>query len=174
MWLITTNGFFSAVEDRDDPNIIRVRCRAEGDAEYLTRRLRELGVPGHEVLTDEGSDYRYRVYVDRATFSAFVMDQALDINYGNVKDAVKERQGPERASVYMRVWAALLELQPTGRTYLGADCGDGHGDYLDARYFDVSPGKDRHDLDEEFRKGARRAVAKAKWRARALKKAARA
>ena len=35
MWLMTTDGFFSAVEDRDDDDAVFVRARVLGDAEQL-------------------------------------------------------------------------------------------------------------------------------------------
>src|SRR5262249_27990171 len=42
MWLITTRGFYSAVQDLDDPNRILVRARAPKDLEALREQIPDL------------------------------------------------------------------------------------------------------------------------------------
>lgn len=106
MWLMTTEGFFSAVADRDDDDFVLVRSRARVDSDRLAA-----AVDGAEVLETPHADYRWRVRIRRASWRSYVAAQALAIDYDNFKNAVAKRQGVERAHVYGEVWGALLQLQ---------------------------------------------------------------
>lgn len=105
MWLMTTDGFFSAVEDRDDAGSVFVRARVRGDLDHLAETL------GAEVLETPAADYPFRVRVPKAAWARYVADRAERIDYDNFKDAVAARQGHDRAEVYMGVWSALRRLQ---------------------------------------------------------------
>ncbi len=105
MWILTPDGFFSAVVSSDDANVLSVRARDRGDIDRLATTV------GATVIETPHRDYRFRVIVDHATWAAYVADQAAMIDYGNFKDAVAERQGHDRARIYARVWSALLDLQ---------------------------------------------------------------
>ena len=109
MWLMTTEGFFSAVADRNDDDFVLVRSRAQADSERLAAAL-----GGADVIETPDADYRWRVRLLRETWAAFVAQQAGAIDYDNFKNAVAERQGPERAHVYGGVWSVLHRLQ-TGK-----------------------------------------------------------
>lgn len=111
MWVATPQGFFSAVQDRDDPDTLRVRCRVRDDAEYLIGRMASLGTSGLRIKRDEAADYLFRVLVPRASFALFLAEEALRIDYGNHKDRVRQTQGAARAAAYQRVWSALADLQ---------------------------------------------------------------
>lgn len=106
MWLMTTEGFFSAVADRDDDNFVLVRSRAHEDSLALAT-----AVDGGEVIETPQADYRWRVRLRRSSWMSYVAAQALAIDYDNFKNAVAKRQGVERAGVYGDVWSVLLRLQ---------------------------------------------------------------
>jgi len=106
MWLITTEGFFSAVADRDDDDFVLVRSRTREDSMALAA-----AVEGAEVIETPQADYRWRVRVRRSNWMSYVAAQALAIDYDNFKNAVAKRQGVERAGVYGDVWSVLLRLQ---------------------------------------------------------------
>lgn len=106
MWLITTQGFYSAVAHRDAPELIVVRARAREDIEALRRQIPEL-----ETVENAGSDYRWRATVRRAEWEAACVALAADIDYPNFKDAVADRHGSRRHDVYARVWTVLMALQ---------------------------------------------------------------
>lgn len=106
MWLMTTEGFFSAVADRDNDEFVLVRSRTKTDSAALAA-----AVEGAEVIETPSADYRWRVRVRRASWMSYVAAQALAIDYDNFKNAVAERQGIERATVYGDVWSVLLVLQ---------------------------------------------------------------
>lgn len=136
MWTQTTRGFFSAVQHRDDPDLLVVRARDHGDAttllewyaawqadmatigQALKGKPQAVEGPAPAITTYEWSDYPWRVILPRTAWGAFMVETVEDLNYGNFKDAVKDAQGPERAHVYHDVWAALLRLEtldPMGR-----------------------------------------------------------
>lgn len=107
MWVIVPGyGFFSAVQHRSDPSAVLVRTRNERDLLKLVALL-----PDAEIIGPmERADYRWRLCCPRADWSVAVAQMASGIDYANVKDAVKERDGAARATVYMGVWSRLLSL----------------------------------------------------------------
>lgn len=112
MWLVTTRGFYSVVEHRDDEDKLLVRGRVKADLE----RLEDL-LPGirRRIIKDVQADYAWRAVVDRTEWQEVVYRLTLELDYPNFKDAVAARQGYRRASIYMRVWSALWDLTPRRR-----------------------------------------------------------
>ena len=106
MWLITTQGFYSVVAHRDDPDRLLVRSRVRGDLEAL-----RMQIPGSEPVETPEADYRWRVEVTRDEWRVALVALSEDIDYDNFKNAVGERCGWERERVYHDVWADLLSLQ---------------------------------------------------------------
>ena len=106
MWLTTTQGFYSVVRHRQDPEKLIVRGRAREDLEALQAQI-----PGLRIFSDKNADYRWRAVVTEAEWVAAVAQLAGVIDYDNFKSAVAERQGHDRARVYGRVWGELLSLQ---------------------------------------------------------------
>ncbi len=120
MWIITTFGFFSAVEKDEDKGtpFLTVRARVRGDLVNLLKRSNGRGRKP-KIVDDNRGDYRYRVRVRRGVLARIVSDELLGLDYSNFKDEVKARQGARRETVYHRVWHELAELQPT-QPYAGA------------------------------------------------------
>ena len=110
MWLITTQGFYSGVQDPTDSNIIVVRGRVHADMKALVQMLPKDARP--KIIDNEGTDYPYRVRVSRAQWVRLCCNLAMDVDYGNFKDAVKARQGKKRAEAYMGIWSILNRLTP--------------------------------------------------------------
>ena len=106
MWLMTTRGFYSIVEDFHDRDQLLVRARVREDLGAVADL-----VPGLEVEETPERDYRFRASVARDVWASAVAQLAREIDYPNFKNAVAERQGVDRAHVYGDVWATLLELQ---------------------------------------------------------------
>lgn len=102
---MTTEGFFSAVEDRDDDGAVFVRARTRGDANQLAAAV------GGRVLETPAADYRFRVRMAKTDWARYVAACATGIDYDNFKNAVGARQGGARARVYGEVWGVLLSLQ---------------------------------------------------------------
>lgn len=109
MWVLTTAGFLSAVEHRDDPELLVVRARAPEDLEELCRWA------SSERIATPDADYPCRTIVRKQKFADWLRAQAAAIDYPNFKDAVASRQGHERAGVYSHVWAVLRKLRDVPR-----------------------------------------------------------
>ena len=112
MWMLTTIGFFSVVEDSEDADRLLVRARVREDLE----RLRDTHLPDLHIVENAGSDYRFRAYVERGQWVWAAMSMASEIDYSNFKNAVAQRQGLVRARIYSRVWHELYELQRRKRS----------------------------------------------------------
>lgn len=111
MWVFTTDGFYSAVVHRDDPNMVMVRCRKEADAKALAKRLTTVMAREPEVQHTPHADYAYRLTALKAAWAWYLWQSSFDLDYPNFKDAVAERQGLERADIYHDVWSVMWEYQ---------------------------------------------------------------
>lgn len=110
MWVMHPDGgFYSAVEDKADPNQLVIRARVRADLQRLKPYL------PHDfklkIAANEGTDYPYRIRMTRQQWADVLAIFARKIDYTNFKDAVYARQGAERAHAYSRIWGVLLNLE---------------------------------------------------------------
>ena len=103
MWLFTKHGFFSAVQNHNDSNLIHVRARFKGDLERLCKTY---GIEPKVVETPKG-DYPHRMDFKRETWSEILRREALDIDYTNFKNAVHD--GTVRDDAYFEAYDALAK-----------------------------------------------------------------
>lgn len=107
MWTMTTTGFTSAVEYRDDPSLLVIRAR---DKDSLMNLASDLGLEPDAVYTSFPSDYPFRVLVPKTRYAQWVFDQVLGIEYDNFKShAATERDG-DYVRFLHEVWSAGLAL----------------------------------------------------------------
>lgn len=101
MWLFTRFGFFSAVCARQgdgayrqpvDPERIMVRARVRAHLEALRERFPDL-LEAAEMHDSLGTDYAYRCFVSKATWSDVVARLAAELDYDNFKTEVRRHQG---------------------------------------------------------------------------------
>lgn len=105
MWLFTSIGFFSVVQ-KPGTDYLTVRSRVASDLEQLRERyMPELSA----TIEGVGSDYPFRATISHKDFAQGLAQVALDINYGNFKDEVARQMGDDRADIYGKVWATLLQ-----------------------------------------------------------------
>ena len=102
MWIIMNDAFLSVVQNIYDEDELLVRARVEGDIERVFQDA--------EVFADEGSDYKYRSYLNKREVAKVIEWNVLDIDYGNFKHSVP-KSDKKRRSAYDRVWSDLLRLQ---------------------------------------------------------------
>lgn len=112
MWVMFERGFVSAVEDRDDKNVLRVRAR---DKMSLLNTLKVIkdsghGVEGLEIVEGIGTDYRWRVSMPKELFAVFVAETATSISYPNFKDRITKTRGQKWHDALMDVWVAMLAV----------------------------------------------------------------
>lgn len=99
MWLVTTDGFYSAVEHRDDHDCLLVRARVRDDLERA--------FPGIPIEATPTADYPYRITVGKGAFAAYAAKAAACIDYDNFKSRIVD---DHRHHVYLSVWSALRRL----------------------------------------------------------------
>lgn len=111
MWIFTLDGFFSAVQDRGNPDRIMVRARVREDIDRLAERIGSLfATPAPEVLEWAGSDYAFRVFLRRNTWTTYLALVSQEIDYSNFKQQAT-RPGTARSAVYMAIWSRLMQWQ---------------------------------------------------------------
>lgn len=145
MWIFTPDGFFSAVQHKDDPARIMIRTRARMHARKLIDACPEDDKP-ELVETPPPADYRFRVTVRRETWGYLVAKFATDIDYLNFKSEASKRPQPTGFMAALHgVWNKLLGFQDSmhddtkkgrwGSISHGADASpfDGLDEWLDRR-----------------------------------------
>lgn len=108
MWLFTTDGFFSAVQDQNDTERIMVRARQKKDLEAM---LEKLELEDTRILEWFGSDYRYRVFIRRLEWAQYVLGEIMALHYTNFKDAALAPDDHERSAAYHSIWSRLVAWQ---------------------------------------------------------------
>lgn len=107
MWIITPDGFYSAVR-KPGTDHLTVRARSGPDLDRLRERwLPELG--SNEFGT--GTDYPVRATCSHREFADGLGRIALAIDYSNFKNRVGKELGPGRASICSKVWSDLRAIE---------------------------------------------------------------
>ena len=101
MWLMTTRGFYSVVQHRDDADRLIVRARCREDIVALA------GLVGGEPVRLEDADYAWRVETTRDEWQAAMQVLVGEITYPNFKGAVPD---PAHHTAYLQVWTTLRAL----------------------------------------------------------------
>lgn len=112
MWVITETGFVSAVEDEDDPSILKVRARDKASLTSVLTMLRDGGhsVEGISIVEGAGTDYRYRLYLPRELFGAFLLETVEAVDYPNFKNSITAARGRKWHDALMDIWVTLLKV----------------------------------------------------------------
>ncbi len=122
MWIFTKHGFFSAVCARQgngkhsqpvDPDRIMVRARVRGHLEALKRQFPDL-LGECEVQESAGTDYAYRLFIQKSEWIKVLAALGEETDYDNFKSEVAHHQGKAGAA-YERslhdVWSVMRKLQ---------------------------------------------------------------
>lgn len=122
MWLFTKYGFYSAVCARQgdgghgqpvDPNRIMVRARLRRHLEALKDRFGDL-FGGCDIKEFVGTDYAFRIFVDKPVWSQVLVELTEDMDYDNFKSEVARVQGSDGAAYehsLHEVWSVMHRLQ---------------------------------------------------------------
>ena len=122
MWIFTKQGFFSAVCARQgdgkhgrpvDPDRIMVRARMRGHLEALKKRFPDLLVEC-EIQESAGTDYAYRLFVQKSAWVQVLAGLAEETDYDNFKSEVASHQGRAGAAYehsLHEVWSVMHRLQ---------------------------------------------------------------
>jgi len=122
MWLFTRYGFFSVVcarqgdgrHDRPlDRDRLMVRARLRAHLEALRERFANL-LADCEICEFVGTDYAYRLFVDKPAWAEVVVGLNNEIDYGNFKSEVARHQGREGRAyeeALHSVWSVMNRIQ---------------------------------------------------------------
>ena len=122
MWLFTKHGFYSAVCARQgdgshsqpvdtDRMVVRARVRSHLDA--LKERFPDL-LADCEIMEFAGTDYAFRIFVDKSVWSQVLVGLNEEMDYDNFKSEVARHQGSEGAAYehsLHEVWSVMNKLQ---------------------------------------------------------------
>lgn len=103
MWIMLNDSFFSIVSKDCGRDELMVRARRAGDIEKL--------FPHAVVIEFAGTDYSYRAPVKRSLIKAALSIEVDRVAYSNFKSSVQDMP---LHNAYMRVWSAMLTVQPRG------------------------------------------------------------
>src|SRR5688572_29694366 len=115
MWCCSKWGFFSIVEK--PVGSWQVRARVRRDLVNLIREA-ELKV---KIVANAGTDYAYRIVVDKAQLVRVFAALMTSVDYPNFKDEIKKRPDQMRKhDIYAKWWYDMIRLQPAQSMYSGA------------------------------------------------------
>lgn len=102
MWIFTADGFFSAVENREDKKQVVVRARSVYDIYSVSKKLK---VPWKK--SEYFSDYPYRLFCSKEAWADYVSGAALDIDYDNFKSRMATLFDSDRLCQLHEVWEVM-------------------------------------------------------------------
>jgi hypothetical protein len=119
MWLFTRYGFFSLAcarrdggqSSRIDPNLMMIRARKRSHLENLAGRFPVLtDLP---ILTDYGTDYRYRIIVPKPVWKSVMAELVEEQTWSSFKDEAERYLTDDRpyTDSLHRVWSVMGKLQ---------------------------------------------------------------
>ena len=121
MWIFTQTGFVSAVQHRDDPDLLVVRARDRLSLEPLAESTTL------NITTNAQADYPYRVILSKDDFAAWTLTQIEDLNYPNFKNQVAVTRGKKFAGHLGEVWATMLRAEDAEADELHSRYENSHG-----------------------------------------------
>jgi hypothetical protein len=104
MWIFTSSGFISAVQDHEDRTII-VRSRDRASLESISSQFSSL------VIATPLADYPYRLKLNSEQLSKWLADQASSINYRNFKSEVYAVRGSKFSKTLSKVWSVMHDVE---------------------------------------------------------------
>lgn len=112
MWIFTTGGFVSAVQDEEDEGTLVVRSRDRASLQLVFDSVEMLtGALGEDdkILVGAGTDYPYRLSVPREAFALWLANEVRQyLDYSNFKDEARASLGDKWADNLGDVWVAML------------------------------------------------------------------
>jgi len=104
MWIFTTSGFISAVQDSGDRTII-VRSRDQKSLINLSDKYKT------KVIATPIADYPYRLILTHQQFAEWIQEEALKIDYPNFKSAAKIQRDSIFVKALNKVWSVMHDIE---------------------------------------------------------------
>lgn len=122
VWIFTKYGFYSAVCARQgdgghgkpvDRDRVMVRTRVRKHLDALKERFPDL-LGSCEIKEFAGTDYAFRLFVDKSAWSHLLVGLNEDMDYDNFKSEVAKFQGRDGAAyehALHKVWSVMYGIQ---------------------------------------------------------------
>ncbi len=105
MWLFSTSGFFSIVQDAQDKTLHHIRARTLDDLDNLRALIPALP---RAVLSHPGSDYRCRILCPSALLPDVFAALGQGVGYPNFKSEIARLPGQrDKLPAYHKIWALM-------------------------------------------------------------------
>lgn len=124
MWIFTRYGFVSiacAEEEggRIDENMVMVRARVREHLDNLRERFPNTEIAKAPILSDAGTDYKFRVVIPKAEWASILHKLAIEQTWSNFKNEAARFARLKRASgryvnALHNIWHVMAELQGSG------------------------------------------------------------
>lgn len=101
MWICLNNAFLSIVSKDCAADELLVRARRPND---ITNAF-----PGATVTVKPHSDYQFRAVIKRAHVAETLASKAMEIQYDNFKDSVRD---DDLHDAYAKTWHIMARMQP--------------------------------------------------------------
>ena len=105
MWTFTATGFYSAVQHRDNPELLMVRARDEESLAPLA------ALTDQQTQFTPDADYAFRVIVSKQVYAQWLMTQVIGIDYPNFKSRAYTARGGAFVHALHDVWEVMFRLQ---------------------------------------------------------------
>ena len=100
MWIFASDSFLSIARDRNSPRRLLVQSRRREDLTAV--------FPDAEVIEGREGDYPFRASMPEEEVARAIADRVRTIDYGNLKDAIEDR---DLSAFAHQVWYEGLRLQ---------------------------------------------------------------
>jgi len=124
MWIFTRYGFVSIVCARKadgsiDEDTLMVRARSRKHLETLRARFPESEFAKAEIISNAGTDYRFRVIVSKTGWAMVVSELVTEQTWSNFKNeasgyANKMKSSTTYIHALHQVWEVMFRFQENG------------------------------------------------------------
>ena len=114
MWVFTSGGFVSIVENYNQPGFLLVRARKEEHLREFLSAQGQLDTAAHEISETPGRDYRWRASVSAQKLEEISLLNVRAITYTNFKNSIRDGEYRHVASDVWTVAGSMQEGGPYG------------------------------------------------------------
>jgi hypothetical protein len=100
MWIWTSRGYYSIVQDKENSLFLCVRAHIKGDIHLL--------FPNATVDEDSGSDYLFRSWIPRGVLVKAIAREVSKVDYPNFKHSVTDHR---RWPYLLECWSVMANMQ---------------------------------------------------------------
>ncbi len=121
MWVFTRYGFFSIAcangkDGEIDENTVMIRARSREHLENLRERFSDTHIAAAQILSDKGTDYKFRVIIPKAEWALIISQLATEQTWSNFKnEASRFARAKHTSNRYINalhdIWRVMADFQ---------------------------------------------------------------